>query len=164
MFYQRVSSTKACALATQYTTAYYMSKVSTNIFDNDRVLMHAAAGGVGVALKQLLPNVKCIGLIGSDEKKHLIKDDGFEELINYNKVDYKDYLDNNKFDIIFNSVGGKSFKKDYTLLEKNGKIFLYGVASLSRGKVNFLQKLKTIFDMGFYNQLSYFQNLIVLLE
>ena len=151
---KNVTSEAACALATQYTTAYYMCKVATNIHENDVVLMHAAAGGVGIALKQLLPKNKCIGLVGSEDKKELLKNDGFHELVNYNKVNYRDQFSEVKFDVIFNSVGGKSFKNDYSLLANNGKLFLYGVASLSRGKVGLFKKLKTIFDMGFYNPIK----------
>jgi NADPH:quinone reductase-like Zn-dependent oxidoreductase len=149
-----VSSEEACALATQYSTAFYMSKVATNILDDDLVLIHAAAGGVGIALKQLLPNNRCIGLVGSNKKKELISGDGFVEIINYNEVNYYDGLSAPKFDVIFNSVGGKSFKNDYSLLANNGKLFLYGVASLSRGKVSLFKKMKTIFSMGFYNPIK----------
>ena len=65
------------------------------------------------ALKQLLPKNKCIGLVGSEDKKELLNNEGFHELVNYNKVNYHNQFSEVKFDVIFNSVGGKSFKKDY---------------------------------------------------
>jgi len=58
---------KALALATQYTTAYYAAYIAANVREGEKVLIHAAAGGVGTALVQLckLKNCKIYGTAGS---------------------------------------------------------------------------------------------------
>ena len=131
---------KASALATQYCTAYYGAMECTNLFKGNRVLIHAAAGGVGTAITQLakLKGCEVIGLTSKEEKIAYLTDNGIDYSINISKGDYIDQIQKiseNKMDVIFNSVGGKTYKKDMGILDKGGKMLLYGVADrLKNGK------------------------------
>ena len=131
---------KASALATQYCTAYYGAMECTNLFKGNRVLIHAAAGGVGTAITQLakLKGCEVIGLTSKEEKIAYLTDNGVDYSINISKGDYIDQIQKiseNKMDVIFNSVGGKTYKKDMGILDKGGKMLLYGVADrLKNGK------------------------------
>ncbi|HEY4798706.1 MAG TPA: alcohol dehydrogenase catalytic domain-containing protein, partial [Bacteroidia bacterium] len=82
----------ACALATQYCTAWYAAEEMVNLQENDHVLVNAAAGGVGIALVQLAKRKKCIvyGTCGSDEKIEFLKQIGVDVPINYNKKDFQE--------------------------------------------------------------------------
>jgi NADPH:quinone reductase-like Zn-dependent oxidoreductase len=145
---------KALCLATQYVTAYYMSHYVTNIHENENVLVHAAAGGVGTALIQLLKskNVRIIAKTGSDKKINYLKDLGVNEIINYNKEDYtlacKRLLKNERLDVSFNPVAGSTFKKDMKLLGSGGRMILFGGSERSGKRFGFLSTLNFVWNMG----------------
>lgn len=135
-----LDAVKALALATQYCTAYYGAMECTNLFQGDLVLIHAAAGGVGTAITQLakLKGCEVIGLTSKEEKIPYLINNGVDHPINISNVDYTKKIKeitNNKLDVIFNSVGGRTYKQDMKMLDKGGKILLYGVAErLNKGK------------------------------
>jgi NADPH2:quinone reductase len=80
----------ALALCTQGVTAQYMAAHCTHLTEDDYVLIHAAAGGVGSLLIQLLKNqkVKVIAKVGSDEKAKVVRELGADFVINYRENDY----------------------------------------------------------------------------
>lgn len=147
-------SEKALCLATQYVTAYYMSHVATTINEDDNVLIHAAAGGVGTALIQLLrdKNVNIIAKVGSDDKKEYLKQQGVKHIVNYRNSDYatqvKDILKEEKLDVSFNPAGGGSFKKDWKLIGPSGTILLFGGSERSGKKMGILSDLNFVRKMG----------------
>jgi len=145
---------KALCLATQYVTAFYMSHVATTIQKGDNVLIHAAAGGVGTALIQLLANkgVRIIAKTGSDDKIQYLKDLGVKHVINYNKSDYATQVQNilkkERVDVSFNPVGGSTFKKDWKLLGCTGSLVLFGGSERSGKKWGVLSTLNFVRKMG----------------
>lgn len=151
---------KALALATQYTTAYYMLEVAMNLFKGDKILIHAAAGGVGIALTQLagLKSCEIYATAGSDKKIAFLKENGVEHCINYNRHNYKDeiekLLNGDKLAATFNSLAGKTFNMDLGLLGAGGKLALFG-ASSRVGKVGgLISGLKLLFKTGFLTPLK----------
>ncbi|MCF6241366.1 MAG: zinc-binding dehydrogenase [Bacteroidales bacterium] len=146
---------KALALATQYTTAYYAAFLAANIREGEKVLIHAAAGGVGTALIQLckLKNCKIYGTAGSDEKIEYIKNQGVDFPINYRQKDFSTEI-SEKLDVVFDSIGGSTFKKGYKLLGSGGRIIPYGAATqLDAG--NFFSKLKFALSFGIYHPVGF---------
>lgn len=145
---------KALALATQYVTAYYMAFIATTVQKGDNVLIHAAAGGVGTALIQLLrgKEVNIIAKVGSDEKVQYLKDLGVEHIVNYNKSDYAEQVRNilsiDRVDISFNPVAGSTFKKDWKLLGCTGTLVLFGGSERSGKKWGILSTLNFVRKMG----------------
>lgn len=145
---------KALCLATQYVTAYYMSHVAIQIQKGDNVLIHAAAGGVGTALIQLLrkKEVNIIAKIGSDEKAPYLTSLGVENIVNYNKGDYEkqvsQLLNGKKLDVSFNPAAGASFKKDWRLLGPAGKLLLFGGSERAGKKWGILSDLNFVRKMG----------------
>lgn len=145
---------KALCLATQYVTAYYMSYVAKNIQKGDCVLIHAAAGGVGTALIQLLRDkeVTIIAKTGSDSKVEYLRSQGVQHIINYNKCDYakqiEELLGAKKLDVSFNPVGGSAFKKDWKLLGPTGALVLFGGSERSGKKWGILSDLNFVRKMG----------------
>lgn len=142
---------RALALATQYCTAYYAAHVATNILPCDRVLIHAAAGGVGTALVQLAKLVGCkiYGTAGSDEKINYLKEHGVDVAINYKKVDFSKAI-KEPIDVAFDSIGGENFRKSYNLLNSGGRIVAYGAASQTEA-TNLFSKAKFGLDFGIYH-------------
>lgn len=150
----KISATKAAALATQYCTAYYAAYECTNVFEGDYVMIHAAAGGVGTALTQLCKYKGCkvFGTTGSDSKFEYLKANGVDFPINYRKDDYEKEVfkqgGGRLLDVAFNSVGGTTFKKDFKLLEKGGKSVIYGAAERSGKKGGALATLGIAWNFG----------------
>ncbi len=132
----------ATAIATQYCTAYYSSQYVTNLHPGDKVLIHAAAGGVGTALTQIAKSKGCevYGLTSSDAKFDYLKSNGVDFPINLSKSSYHEQFrtlsGGKKADVIFNSIGGESIKEDFRILSVSGRLVNYGAASISGKKPN----------------------------
>ena len=152
----------AVALATQYCTAYYCAYEQVNLFEGDHVLIHAAAGGVGTALIQLAKRKGCViyGTVGSDEKLDYLKQQGVDYPINYLKSDFVSEIQkirkDGNIDVIFDSVGGITFKKGRKILGNGGRIVFYGAAERSGGKKGILADLKLVFNFGWVHPLALF--------
>jgi NADPH:quinone reductase-like Zn-dependent oxidoreductase len=154
----------AAALATQYCTAYYAACEVTNLFAGERVLVHAAAGGVGTALVQLAQLKRCeiFGTAGSDEKLGFLKKVGVHHPINYRTRDFVDevqkILNGERLDVVFDSLGGKTYKRGNSLLGTGGRIISYGIAERSGRKGGIFRTLKLAFDFGFMHPIGLIMN------
>ncbi|MBK9190495.1 MAG: zinc-binding dehydrogenase [Crocinitomicaceae bacterium] len=143
---------KAACIAVQFATAYYMAFEMCNIHEGDKVLIHAAAGGVGTALIQLckLKGAKVYANAGDDQKINYLKEQGADETLNYRKEEYFNYYSSRKikFDVIFNPIAGSTFKKDYQLLDTGGRLVLFGASERSGKKFGILSTLNFLRKMG----------------
>lgn len=150
---------KAVALGTQYTTAYVSAVESLNLYPDDRVLVHAAAGGVGISLCQLALSKGCevFATAGSDEKIAFLQTLGVQHAINYAKTDYaseiEKILEGKRLDAAFNSLAGKSVKKDLKLLGSGGKLVIFGAASRVGKKGGKLASIRLLLQTGFITPL-----------
>ncbi|MBT8184628.1 MAG: zinc-binding dehydrogenase [Eudoraea sp.] len=154
------SAGEAVALATQYSTAYILGHNMANLQENDTVLIHAAAGGVGTALTQMALLKKCtvFGTCGTTEKMAYLKKNGVQHPINYKEDDFQEvirgFLGEKGLDIVFNPIGGKSVKKGYRLLGAGGRLLSYGVSSMNSTKSIF-GKLRVLAQFGIYHPLQF---------
>lgn len=145
---------KALALATQYVTAYYMSNVVTQVLPGEKVLIHAAAGGVGTALIQLLKLKEAVlfAKTGNDEKIDYLKELGVDHCINYNRDNYGEKLNTllgeERLSISFNPVAGSTFKTDLGLIGASGRLVLFGGSERSGKKWGILSTLNFLRKMG----------------
>ena len=150
----------AVSLATQYCTAYFLSHEIANLQENDKVLIHAAAGGVGTALVQMALHKKCtvFGTCSSSEKIVYLQKNGVHYPINYLKKDFesviKTIIEGKGLDAVFDPVGGKSVKKGYKLLGASGRLVSFGVSSMNRTKSIF-GKLKILLQFGIYHPIQF---------
>jgi len=135
------------SIPTVFVTAYYCLYLTGPIRRGDKILIHAAAGGVGLALIQLakLEGLTIYGTAGPD-KLQVLKDTwGVDHCIDYRNKDFVEEIyklqgtRKGNLDIIVDSVGGTQLKKDQVLLRACGRVVSIGVAALSeRGFVNTL--------------------------
>ncbi len=151
---------EALALCTQGVTAYYMSQYLAPVRKNERVLIHAAAGGVGSLLIQLckMNGAEVYAKIGSSKKAEFVKKLGADHVIDYSKSDYAEQISKilgvERLDVSFNPVAGDTFKKDFKLLGSGGRLMLFGGSQMSGGKygifstLNFLRKMGLILPIG----------------
>jgi len=145
----------AAALATQFGTAWFCAEEMVQLHAGDQVLIHAAAGGVGTALTQLCKRKGCIvyGTGGSEDKLKYIRSNGADHAFNYKTQDFMAEIRKlNRVgpDVVFDSIGGMTFKKSLALLSAGGRIITYGAAEQMEKK-NIFGTLKMLFDFGFTN-------------
>ncbi len=145
----------AVALATQYCTAWFCAEEMVHLHAGDRVLIQAAAGGVGTALSQLCKRKGCVvfGTAGSDEKLAYMKENGVDHPVNYLKQDFEQEIrkiSKDGVDVVFDSAGGKAFRKGNSLLKAGGRIIGYGAAEQLEKKTIF-GTIGMLFDFGFTN-------------
>lgn len=151
---------KMLALATQGCTAYYCARELVNLFPGDHVLIHAAAGGVGSLIVQLAAQSQCkiFGTASSPEKLTYMQRLGVHYPINYREVDFSTYIrdvlgEHKRLDVIFDSVGGKTFKEGWNLLGAGGRILTYGAARVS-SQNNLVSRLWELWQFGFYHPIQ----------
>lgn len=150
-----LDAAKALALATQFVTAYYMVERAANVQEGERVLIHAAAGGVGTALIQLCKRKKAIvcAKIGSRSKERIVRDLGADEVVVYTEKPYEEsvaaWLGNDTLDVSFNPVAGSTFKKDASLVGTGGRLVLFGGSERSGGRWGIFSTLGFVWKMGF---------------
>ena len=148
-----------CGLAVHGITAYHGLLHAQTLLPGEKVLVHAAAGGLGIAFIQIALWKKCevIGIAGGNAKVELLKSLGVDHIIDHHKGDYFEYVHkylNGKVDVILDNVGGASFKKGKKILAPGGRLVTLGAAALSgkRGKLNLI---KLGLGFGFFSPISY---------
>ena len=105
-----ISYAEANALTTQYCTAYYAFYYAANVQKGESVLIHSAAGGVGLALVQMAALQQCsiYATVGSENKKSIVQQQGVDHIINYSTQDFSAYVHQNspnkKVDVIFDEI------------------------------------------------------------
>jgi NADPH:quinone reductase len=126
---------QAAAAMLQGMTAHYLSHSTFPIKAGQTVLIHAAAGGVGLLLVQMAKKLgaRVIGTAGTDEKAKLARDAGADELIIYTKQDFETEtlaLTGGKgVDVVYDGVGKTTFEKDLKVLRPRGYLVLFGGSS-----------------------------------
>ena len=149
-----MSFTDAAAIPVNYATAYHALFHTGLLIKGSRVLIHAAAGGVGLAAMQLAKLYECeiFATAGSARKLALCKEMGAHYAINYREEDFvkkvKMITNDQGVDIVLDSIGGSTLKKDFEILRTNGRVAAFGVASLSNRSLGTLfQTIPNVFDM-----------------
>lgn len=115
-------------------TAHYLANDVRAFEPGDRALVHAAAGGVGSLLVQLLAakGVRVIGAVSSDEKADLAREHGAETVVLTSK-DWKNEVegatDGKGVDVVFDSVGRATFDDSLDCIRRRGWMVLFGISS-----------------------------------
>jgi NADPH2:quinone reductase len=128
-----VSSEDAAAAILQGMTAHYLAFDSYPIELGDWVVVHAAAGGVGLLLTQLakLRGGRVIATTSSDEKAALARDAGADHTVGYeNFADaVREITDGEGAAAVYDGVGLTTFAEGLKALRPTGRMILYGAAS-----------------------------------
>ena len=133
------SDEQAAAFPVNYFTAYLgywqAGMTSPASRGKHRVLIHAAAGGVGTAAVQIgqLLGVEMYGTSSSDEKLARVKELGLQHGINYKRSDYEEQVKNlthgEGVDAVFEMLGGEHTAKSLRCLRDFGRVIQYGTAT-----------------------------------
>jgi NADPH:quinone reductase-like Zn-dependent oxidoreductase len=133
----RISFDEGAALCIAYLTAYHGLVTLGHLHRGDKLLLHAAAGGVGIAAIQIATHLgaEIFATASSDEKLEFVRKQGAHHLINYQKDDFADIIRNKTngygIDVVLDSVGGTVFRKGWQLLAPMGRYVLYGFSAVS---------------------------------
>lgn len=130
-----VDFNQGAAAMLQGCTAHYLCKSTYEVKAGDRCLIHAAAGGVGLLLIQMVKNAGgfVIGTVSTEEKANLAKSAGADEVILYSEQNFetevKRITEGAGVNVAYDSVGKSTFQKSIDCLSKLGYMVLYGNAS-----------------------------------
>jgi NADPH2:quinone reductase len=128
-----VSSEVAAAVLLQGMTAHYLATSTYPVQAGDDVLVHAAAGGVGLLLTQIvkLRGGRVIGTTSSDEKAQLARGAGADEVIGYDgfAARVRDLTGDDGVAAVYDGVGRTTFDDSLASLRARGSMVLYGAAS-----------------------------------
>jgi NADPH2:quinone reductase len=116
----------AVAVLMQGMTAHYLAHDSYPIEDGDRVVVHAAAGGVGRLLVQIakLRGAYVIATASTDEKRALAREAGADEALSY-----EGFADAREIAAVYDGIGRTTFYAGLDTLRPYGRMILYGAAS-----------------------------------
>ncbi|PFA62190.1 alcohol dehydrogenase [Bacillus sp. AFS015802] len=127
---------EAAAIPVQGLSAYHILKTLGRLERGETVLIHAAAGGVGLLAVQLAKRFgagKVIATASTEEKLRLAEDMGADVLVNYTEEEWeKKVLDATRgkgVDLALEMAGGDVFYKTLKCLADFGRLIIYGVAS-----------------------------------
>jgi NADPH:quinone reductase len=130
-----VKPTQAAAALLQGLTALTLIRESHHVQRDEWALVHAAAGGVGLWLCQLLHVVgaRVIGTASTEAKIALAKANGAEFMINYSHENVVERVDDITkgagVNVVFDGVGASTFDDDLKLLARKGTLVSFGNAS-----------------------------------
>jgi NADPH2:quinone reductase len=126
---------QAAAVMLQGMTAHYLLYSTYPVKSGETVLVHAAAGGVGLLLVQMAKRLgaRVIGTAGSEMKAELARKAGADEVILYAEKDFeaetKRLTDGKGVHVIYDGVGKDTFEKGLNLLRPRGYMVLFGASS-----------------------------------
>ena len=132
---QNVSDQNAAAAMLQGMTAHYLCYDTYALKPSETVLIHAAAGGVGLLLVQMAHNLgaRVIGTVSTEEKAKLARQAGADEVILYTQTDFeaetKRLTGAKGVDVVYDGVGKATFEKSLNVLRPRGMLVLYGASS-----------------------------------
>ena len=130
-----VSFDQGAAAMLQGCTAHYLCMSTYPVKAGDRCLIHAAAGGVGLLLIQMVKMLGgfVIGTVSTEAKAELARDAGADEVILYTEQDFHSEVmrvnDGAGVNVAYDSVGNATFAKRIDCLARFGHMVLYGNAS-----------------------------------
>jgi len=130
---ERLSFEQGAAFPVNYGTAYAALVIMGSLRPGVRVLIHAAAGGVGIAATQIARNggAEIFGT-ASAAKHDAIRAQGVEHPIDYRSQDFARetmrITGGEGVDLILDALGPTTFRKDYRLLRQGGRLVMYGLS------------------------------------
>ena len=125
----------AAAMMLKGMTAHYLLRRTFKVGPSTTLLLHAAAGGVGLIACQWAKylGATVIGTVGSDEKAELACSHGCDHAILYRKEDFvarvREITDGEGVDVVYDSVGKDTFLQSLDCLKPMGMLALFGQSS-----------------------------------
>jgi NADPH:quinone reductase-like Zn-dependent oxidoreductase len=153
----RLSFEQGAAIPVNYGTAWAGLVGYGSLQRGERVLVHSAGGGVGIAATQIAKRVGAeVFGTASPGKHERILELGVDRALDYNQRGWEQGI--GRFDVILDAVGGKSFRTSYDLLAPGGRLVCFGASAVVSGeRRNLVTALRTVLRMprfGLIKQMS----------
>jgi NADPH:quinone reductase-like Zn-dependent oxidoreductase len=146
-----LSFEEGAAIPINYTTAWEALIRAGNLHRGERVLIHAAAGGVGIAATQIAQRAGAEVWGTSSPGKHdAIRGFGVDHPVDYTRKGWERGVP--KLDLVMDAIGGASFRRSYRLLRAGGRLVCFGASSLAAGEErNLRAAARTVLQMPRFN-------------
>jgi NADPH:quinone reductase-like Zn-dependent oxidoreductase len=154
-----MSFEEGAALPVVYITAYYMMLFTGNLREGSHVLVHSAAGGVGLAAIQLAKTRGCVIYGTASPKKHdYLRAHGCQHPIDSGgdvPAQVRAAAGERGLDLVLDPVGGRSWTEGYQLLGPAGRLVCFGMSSAASGKTrSIITALGTILRVKKYSPMD----------
>ncbi|RKT56346.1 quinone oxidoreductase family protein [Saccharothrix australiensis] len=130
-----VADDTAGALLLQGLTAHYLVASTYPVRQGDAVLVHAAAGGVGLLVTQLAKarGARVIGTVSTEAKEALAREAGADEVIRYDRDEFaprvRELTGGEGVAAVYDGVGAATFDGSLASLRRRGYLVLFGASS-----------------------------------
>lgn len=140
-----MSADEGAAIPVNYITAYQLLIASGSIIKGDKVLIHQAAGGVGLAALDLCKIVGAETFGTASAGKHaFLRERGLTHPIDYTTKDFADEVlritNGRGVNVVLDPVGGDSWGKSWKVLQPTGRLMMFGFSSMA-GKQKSLRRV-----------------------
>ena len=139
---ENISFELGAAIMLQGLTVEYLTSDCFSVNKGMNVFVHAAAGGVGLLLTQVIKakGAKVIGTTSTEDKAELAYKAGADHIILYTKDDFLEntinYLGEKQIHVVYDSVGKTTLKKSLNLLRERGSLISFGQSSGNPPSIN----------------------------
>ena len=144
----------AATIPSAFFTVYYALKHLAHLEPGEKILIHGAAGGVGIAAIQLAQSIgaEIYATAGSDDKRDFLRLMGVKNIFDSRSLDFANQIlaitDGKGVDVVLNSLAGEAINRNFHVLKPFGRF-------LELGKRDFYENTK-IGLRPFRNNISYF--------
>jgi NADPH:quinone reductase-like Zn-dependent oxidoreductase len=148
---ESLSFEQGASIPVNYATAWAALIGYGVLQPGERVLVHSAGGGVGIAATQIAKRVgaEVVGT-ASAGKHERIRELGVDRAVDYTTSGWERGV--GSFDIVLDAVGGRSFRTSYSLLKPGGRLVAFGASAVMSGeRRNLVTALRTVARMPRFN-------------
>jgi NADPH:quinone reductase-like Zn-dependent oxidoreductase len=149
-----LSFEQGAAIPVNYGTAWAGLVGFGSLQPGERVLVHSAGGGVGIAATQIAKRTGAEVYGTASPAKHARCEElGVDRMVDYTQSGWERGLP--KFDVILDAVGGKSFRTGYDLLRPGGRLVAFGASAIVSGqRRNLVTALRTVLRMPRFSMIK----------
>jgi NADPH:quinone reductase-like Zn-dependent oxidoreductase len=138
---ERLTLEQGAAIPVNYATAWAALLGYGSLREGERVLVHAAAGGVGIAAVQIAKRHGAVVHGTASAHKHdALRELGVDYPHDYRRPGWDRGL-GGSFDLVLDAIGGASARRSYRLLRTGGRLVAYGASSLQTGERRDLRRM-----------------------
>jgi NADPH:quinone reductase-like Zn-dependent oxidoreductase len=128
-----LSFEQGAAIPVNYATAWAGLVGYGSLREGEKVLIQAAAGGVGIAATQIAKRTGAeVWGTSSPGKHEAIRGFGVDHPVDYRKDGWWEGLP--PFDLIMDAIGGRQFRRSYKMLRAGGRLVAFGASSVAQGE------------------------------
>jgi NADPH:quinone reductase-like Zn-dependent oxidoreductase len=129
----RLSFEQGAAIPVNYATAWAGLIGYGSLQPGEKVLIQAAAGGVGIAATQIAKRFGAeVWGTASPGKHDAIRANGVDHAVDYRSEGWWKGLP--QFDLIMDAIGGRQFRRSYAMLRAGGRLVAFGASSVHQGE------------------------------